>query len=282
MKKQALGKGLKAFLPEEYGILKEERFTELDLDQIKPNPAQPRRRFDPSSLAELAASIKTTGVLQPVVVVPENGYYKIIVGERRWRAAQKAGLKKIPALIRNFTRIQQHEASLIENLQREDLNPIEIAQAYQKLIQDLHYTQQDLAEKVGKDRTSVANYLRLLKLPPEVQDMLRQGQLSMGHARALIPLEDPHLQISTARQISKNKLSVRAVEKLSLKLKASPPKPPRPAADPDLLSVQENLLRSLGSKVNISGNQSKGVIKIYYYSLDELNDIYDRIKGENP
>jgi len=282
MKKQALGKGLKAFLPEEYGILKEERFTELDLDQIKPNPAQPRRRFDPSSLAELAASIKTTGVLQPVVVVPENGYYKIIVGERRWRAAQKAGLKKIPALIRNFTRIQQHEASLIENLQREDLNPIEIAQAYQKLIQDLHYTQQDLAEKVGKDRTSVANYLRLLKLPPEVQDMLRQGQLSMGHARALIPLEDPHLQISTARQISKNKLSVRAVEKLSLKLKASPPKPPRPAADPDLLSVQENLLRSLGSKVNISGNQSKGVIKIYYYSLDELNDIYDKIKGENP
>lgn len=282
MKKQALGKGLKAFLPEEYGILKEERFTELDLDQIKPNPAQPRRHFDPASLAELAASIKTTGVLQPVVVVPENGYYKIIVGERRWRAAQKAGLKKIPALIRNFTRIQQHEASLIENLQREDLNPIEIAQAYQKLIQDLHYTQQDLADKVGKDRTSVANYLRLLKLPPEVQDMLRQGQLSMGHARALIPLEDPHLQISTARQISKNKLSVRTVEKLSLKLKASPPKPPRPSADPDLLSVQENLLRSLGSKVNISGNQSKGVIKIYYYSLDELNDIYDKIKGENP
>jgi len=282
MKKQALGKGLKAFLPEEYGILKEERFTELDLDQIKPNPTQPRRSFDPASLAELAASIKSTGVLQPVVVVPENGYYKIIVGERRWRAAQKAGLKKIPALIRNLTRIQQHEASLIENLQREDLNPIEIAHAYQKLIQDLHYTQQDLADKVGKDRTSVANYLRLLKLPSEIQEMLRNGQLSMGHARALITLENPNLQISTARQITQNKLSVRAVEKLSLKLKASPPKPPRPPVNPNLLSVQENLLRSLGSKVNISGNQSKGVIKIYYYSLDELNAIFDKIKGENP
>jgi len=282
MKKQALGKGLKAFLPEEYGILKEERFTELDLDQIKPNPAQPRRSFDPASLAELAASIKSTGVLQPVVVVPENGYYKIIVGERRWRAAQKAGLKKIPALIRNLTRIQQHEASLIENLQREDLNPLEIAHAYQKLIQDLHYTQQDLADKVGKDRTSVANYLRLLKLPSEIQEMLRNGQLSMGHARALITIENPNLQISTARQITQNKLSVRAVEKLSLKLKASPPKPPRPPVNPNLLSVQENLLRSLGSKVNISGNQSKGVIKIYYYSLDELNAIFDKIKGENP
>lgn len=280
MKKQALGKGLKAFLPEEYGILKEERFTELDIDQIKPNPAQPRRRFDPESLAELTASIKSTGILQPVVVVPENGYFKIIVGERRWRAAQKAGLKKIPALIRNLTRVQQHEASLIENLQREDLNPIEIAQAYQKLMQDLHYTQQDLADKVGKDRTSVANYLRLLKLPPEVQDMLRQGQLSMGHARALVTLEDPLLQTSTARQIVQKKLSVRAVEKLSLKLKSSPPPSARPSMDPDLLALQERLLRSLGSKVNISGSPKKGVIKIFYYSLDELNDIYDKIRGE--
>ena len=191
MTKKALGKGLKAFLPEEYGILKEERFLDIAIDRLKPNPLQPRRRWDPESLEELAQSIREMGILQPIVVVPDEDSYTIIVGERRWRAAKKIGLQAIPVIIRNLTEAQQYEAMLIENLQREDLNPLEIATAYQKMIQEFSYTQEDVAKKVGKDRASIAIYLRLLKLPAEVQELIADGKLSMGHARALIPIEDP-------------------------------------------------------------------------------------------
>lgn len=279
MKKQALGKGLKAFLPEDYGILKEERFLELDIEQLKPNPLQPRLKFNPDSINELANSIKETGVLQPILVTPEKGYYKIIVGERRWRAAQKIGFKKIPVLIRSMTQEKQFEASLIENLQREDLNPLEIALAYQNMIGKLNCTQQEVAEKVSKDRASVANYIRLLKLPQEIQDMLADGTLSMGHARALISLEDPESQISIANQIVKKDLSVRDVEKMINKLKQKPEEKQGRPVDPDLLALQEEFLKALGTKVSISGNQDKGVIKIHYYSIDDLNRIYEKIKG---
>ena len=169
MKKKALGKGLGAFIPDEFSILKEERFAEVEIDEIKPNPFQPRVKFDEETIDELAASIRGSGVVQPVLVVPEDDHYKIIVGERRWRAAQKAGLKKIPVLIRNVPPDKQLEISLIENIHREELGPLEIAQAYQKLMQERNFTQQEVADKVGKDRASVANYLRLLKLPQEIQ-----------------------------------------------------------------------------------------------------------------
>ena len=172
MTKKALGKGLGAFIPEEFGIIKEERYAELDVDQLKPNPLQPRMKFDEKSIDELAQSIRESGVVQPVLVVQEDGQFKIIVGERRWRAAQKAGLKKIPVMIRNLPLAKQLEISIIENIHREDLNPLEIALAYQKMTQDLNYTQQEIADKVGKDRTSITNYLRLLKLPQEIQDAL--------------------------------------------------------------------------------------------------------------
>ena len=280
MKKKALGKGLEAFLPEEYRILKDERFAELEIEQLKPNPAQPRSHFDPTALEELALSIRETGILQPVLVVPEDDHYKIIVGERRWRAAQKAGLSKIPVLIRNMSQSQQYEASLIENLQREDLNPMEIALAYKRMAEDLALTQQQVAEKVGKDRASVANYIRLLKLPEEIQKMITQEKLSMGHARALITLEDPELQQTCARQISRNGLSVRNVEKLIQKLKQAPKEKKLAPQDPDLMAVQEDLLRHFGTKVAISGRSNKGVIKIHYYSLDDLNRIYEKIKGD--
>lgn len=279
MKKKALGKGLEAFLPEEYGILKEERFTELDIEQLKPNPDQPRTHFDPVALQELAASIRETGILQPVVVVPQDDHYKIIVGERRWRAAQQAGMKKIPVLIRNMSQIQQYEASLIENLQREDLNPIEIAGAYRKMSEDLGLSQQQIAAKVGKDRTSVANYIRLLKLPREIQEMLSTGQLSMGHARALVALEEPDLQLECARQASRRELSVRSVEKLIQKLRSAPRGKSETFLDPDLQAVQEELLKLLGTKVSISGKPGKGIIKIHYFSLEDLNRIYEAIKG---
>jgi len=277
MKRKALGKGLKAFLPEELGILKEERYADLGLDQLRPNPLQPRQKFSPESLEELAQSIKTSGLIQPIIVVPDGNDYRIIVGERRWRAAQKIGLKKIPVLIRIIPKEQQLEVSLIENIQREELNPIEIAHAYQKLIQELNYTQQQIAEKVGKDRTSVTNYLRLLKLPPEIQEELAENNISMGHARALIAIKDPEQQKYLCRLIVERTLSVRDVEKMINRAKVKPKKTQIP--DPDLLALQEELLKLLGTKVTIQGNQNKGTVKIYYYSLDDLNRIYELIKG---
>ncbi len=281
MTKKALGKGLKAFLPEEYGILKEERFLDIAIDRLKPNPLQPRRRWDPESLKELAQSIRETGILQPIVVVPEEDNYTIIIGERRWRAAKKIGLQTIPVIIRNLTEAQQHEAMLIENLQREDLNSLEIATAYQKMIQEFSYTQEDVAKKVGKDRTSIANYLRLLKLPDEVQELIADGKLSMGQARALIPIENPERQRSMALRIAKDSLSVREVEKWVRRLQSPSEKPPKAPMNPDLLIFQEELLKLLCTKVVISGDQNKGVLKIFYYTLDDLNRIYEKIKGVN-
>lgn len=279
MKKKALGKGLKAFLPEDYAILKEERYAELDIDQLKPNPLQPRMKFDQDSLDELARSIKESGVLQPILVVPAGNHYKIIVGERRWRAAQKIGLKTIPVIIRTIPKERQIEASLVENLQREDLNPLEIALAYQKLIKELNYTQQEVAEKVSKDRTSVANYVRLLKLPNEIQDMLGEGKISMGHARALINLENAEKQVFISRQIVQKNLSVRDVENKINRLKLKPPSEQGRAPDPDLLALQEEFIKLFGTKVSISGNQNKGIVKLYYYSMDDLNSLYEKIKG---
>jgi len=279
MKKKALGKGLKAFLPEDYAILKEERYAELDIDQLKPNPLQPRMKFDQDSIDELARSIKESGVLQPLLVVTAGNHYKIIVGERRWRAAQKIGLKTIPVIIRTIPEERQIEASLVENLQREDLNPLEIASAYQKLIKELNYTQQGVAEKVGKDRTSVANYIRLLKLPDEIQDMLGEGKISMGHARALINLENAEKQVFISRQIVQKNLSVRDVEKKISRLKHKTPSEQGQAPDPDLLALQEEFIKLFGTKVSISGNQNKGIVKLYYYSMDDLNSIYEKIKG---
>jgi ParB family chromosome partitioning protein len=278
MKKKALGKGLKAFIPEEYGILKEERYAELDIEKLRPSTLQPRLRFNDDSIDELASSMKESGVLQPVLVVPEGNHYTIIVGERRWRAAQKIGLKKIPSIIRKMPKAQQLETSLVENLQREDLNPLEVALAYQKLTQELNYTQQEIAEKVGKDRASVANYLRLLNLPKEIQDYLAEEKISMGHARALLAFESTKAQLSLARQIVQNQLSVRQVEKTIQKLKPGPQAEKHRSPDPDLMALQEELIRLLGTKVSISGSQNRGVIKIHYFSTDELNQIYEKIK----
>ena len=279
MMKKALGKGLDAFIPEEFGIIKEERYAELDVELLKPNPLQPRIKFDEGAIDELAQSIKETGIVQPVLVVPDDGQYKIIVGERRWRAAQKAGLKKIPAMIRNMAPEKQLEISMIENIHREDLNPVEIALAYQKMCSEWNYTQQDIAEKVGKDRTSITNYLRLLKLPQEIQESLIEENISMGHARTLLALEKPDLQLAAYRQIIDKGLSVRNTEKLVNRMKERPPRAQRSLEDPDLHALKEELLKMLGTKVVISGNRNKGALKIFYFSLDDLNRIFARIKG---
>lgn len=278
--KKALGRGIKAFIPEEFGILKNEKFAEVDIDLIKPNSEQPRVDFEDRAMAELAESIKEAGVLQPIVVVPEEGYYKIIIGERRWRAAQRAGLKKVPVLVRHIPKESQLEVSLIENLQREELNPIEIAFAYQRLMNELGYTHQDLAEKIGQDRTSVTNLLRLLKLPQEIQDDLRTSRLTMGHARAILAVEAVAGQLELARKIKLKGLSVREAEALASgrKIPGDRAKPKR-GIDPNLETVEEELLRALGTKVTIEGSAKKGVIKVHYFSLDDLNRIFDLIKG---
>jgi ParB family chromosome partitioning protein len=276
--KKALGKGIKAFIPEEYGILKEERLAELEIDQLTPSPLQPRMKFDDRAIDELAQSIRETGILQPIVAVLEDGKYRILIGERRWRAAQRAGLRRIPVLIRNIPKEQQLEVSLIENLQREELNAIEIALSFRKLTDELGYTQEEISDRVGKDRASVANYLRLLKLPTEIQEMLRDEIISMGHARALLGIETPKAQLEAARRIVKAGLSVREVEESVARLK-KPVLRRRVRIDPDLEAVQEDLIQRLGTKVAISGTPKKGLVKIFYFSLEELNRIIDFIKG---
>ena len=277
--KKALGKGIKAFIPEEYGILKEESYTELEVDELRPSPLQPRMRFDEKGIEELAQSIRKAGVLQPIIVIPEGEKFRILIGERRWRAAQKAGLRKVPVLIRNIPKEQQLEVSLVENLQREELNPIEIARAYKRLTEELGYTQEEVAEKVGKDRASVANFLRLLKLPSEIQESIQDGKISMGHAKVLLSVEDSKAQLDIVKRIIQKGLSVRATENLVAKFnkQLSPSRKRNP--DPNLEAVQEELLKALGTKVAISGNQKKGIINIFYYSLDELNRISEFIKG---
>ena len=279
MTKKALGKGLGVFLPDDYGILKDERYAEIEIEAVLPNPLQPRTKFKPESLDELAQSIRESGVIQPIVVVPEGESYKIIVGERRWRAAQKAGLRRIPALVRSIPKEKQLEVSLVENLQRENLNPLEVANVFQRMMDELGFSQEEVADRVGKDRSSVANYLRLLQLPQPVQDLLADDKLSMGHARALASLEDPAVQIDLAREIVRKSLSVRDVEKIVSRAKKSPAPAKKHDFDADLKSVEEDLVRILATKVTISGSRKRGTIKVLYYSLDDLNRIYDKLKG---
>ncbi len=279
MTKKALGKGLGAFIPEEFGILKEDRYAEVEIEKVQPNPQQPRTIFDDQSIEELARSIRETGVIQPVLVVPESDHYRLVVGERRWRAARKAGLRSIPVIIRNLTRDKQLEIQLIENIHRENLNPLEIARAFQQLSSELGLTQQEIADRVGKDRASVANYLRLLKLPEEIKNYILEGKLSMGQARALLALEETELQLQAARMVVEKQLSVRETEKLVQRYREKPPRAQKSLEDPDLRAVEEELVKFLGTKVTISGNRNKGAIRIFYFSLEDLNRIYDKIKG---
>ncbi len=279
MTKKALGKGLGAFIPEEFGILKEDRYAEVEIEKIRPNPRQPRTVFDEASIDELAGSIRETGIIQPLLVVPQDDYYQLVVGERRWRAAQKAGLRVVPVIVRNMPEDKQLEVSLIENIHREDLNPLEIAEAFERLVGQLGLTQQEIADKVGKDRASVANYIRLLKLPEDIKKFIREEKLFMGQARAILALEDEELQRKVALLTVEKSLSVRETEKLVQRYKEKPPRAQKSLEDPDLKALEEELIRWLGTKVTISGQRNKGTIRILYFSLEELNRIYDRIKG---
>ena len=271
--KTALGKGLDSLIPE-----RGEEIVYLDIERIFPGEQQPRKIFKDDSLRELAASIRERGVLQPVIVSRVgDGTFRLITGERRWRASSLAGLKKIPSLIKNVASKDSLEIALIENIQREDLNPIEAAEAFSRLIIEFNLTQEDLSDRVGKDRTTVANYLRLLKLPDEVRSYLYNGSLTMGHAKAVLALEGKATQIDAARRIIKKGLSVREAELLSKKMFGSPKT--QASKDPQISALEERLIKNLGTKVRIMNKGKKGKIEIEYYSFEELERLLDILLG---
>lgn len=268
------------------GASEGEKTVFLKVSQIEPNRDQPRKQFDEEALAELAESMKQYGVLQPLLVQKKGEYYEIIAGERRWRAAKLAKLKEVPVIVKDYTPQEIMEISLIENIQREDLNPIEEAAAYQRLIDEFHLKHEEIAARVSKSRTAITNSMRLLKLDKRVQLMLVEGEISGGHARALLSLEDKEAQYVAAEKIIENKLSVRETEKL-VKSLLNPKEPkkavsPEPTQDFIYKDIENKIREILGTKVNINRKDAnRGKIEIEYYSMDELErlmEIFGNIK----
>lgn len=265
-------------------IVEVEKEKYLNISLIEPNSSQPRKMFDEEQLNELASSIKSYGVLQPILVKKKDDHYELIAGERRWRAAKLAGLKEVPVIIREYTKQQTMEIALIENVQREDLNPIEEAKAYQMLIQEFGLKQEEVAERVSKNRATVTNSMRLLKLDERVQELLIQNRITGGHARTLLALEDGEQQYQVANKIMNNKLSVRETEKL-VKLLTKPPVKKEPKEEERDLSIfyhdlEDKLKTVMGTKVIINKkDKNKGRIEIEYYSSAELERIVELLQS---
>jgi ParB family chromosome partitioning protein len=284
-KRPALGKGLSALIPDAPEV--RSAISEVDIDRLSPNQFQPRVHLDDSRLEELSRSIKTNGVIQPIVVRRDGERFQIIAGERRWRAAMKAGLLRVPVAIREVEPGNERsllEMALIENIQREDLNPIEEALAYRRLANDFQLRQEDIADAVGKDRTSVANYLRLLRLPDEVRTDVASGTLSMGHARALLALSDEAEQRRLARDVINRNLSVRETESLVKKAaeggRAQPSPAPERPIDVHTRAAEDRLRLALGTQVRIRRMGTKGRIEIDFGSEDELIRLFDQLTSE--
>jgi ParB-like partition proteins len=293
--KDALGKGIRSLLQNinsdlktTTGALKSDvaeavtGVLRIPVDQIEPNPRQPRHDFDETALNELATSIKLHDIVQPITVSQApNGKYRLISGERRWRAAKLAGLKDVPAYIRQANDQELLELALLENLQREDLNAVEIALSYKRMMEELNYTQEQVAERMGKERSTVANYIRLLKLPPDIQVAVRRGEVSMGHARALINVDTVDKQLYIFNEIRSRGLSVRQTEELVRKMykTGSPVKESvKPSLPPAYKKIEDNLASHFSTKVKLNHNKSgHGNISIEYYSIQELNKILDQI-----
>ena len=254
--------------------------TMVKLSMVEPNGEQPRKNFDEDSLLELAESIKQFGLLQPIIVQDRKNHYEIIAGERRWRAAKMAGLKEIPVIIKNLTNQEIVEISLIENIQREDLNPIEEAQAYKRLLEEFNLKQDEVAERVSKSRTAVTNSMRLLKLCDEVQQMVVNEMISTGHARALLSIEDPEEQYMIAQKVFDEKMSVREVEKLvkDLHKPEKAPKKENKSLEVIYQNIENRLKESLGTKVSISPkNNGAGKIEIEFYNHDDLDRLMEQL-----
>lgn len=294
-KRRALGRGLSALLPQQ-----EERpderavasqsparardYARAQIEDIHPSPDQPRRRFDDDELDELAQSIRTYGVIQPLVVSPRAaGGFALVAGERRWRASQRAGLHEVPVVIQDLEPRESFERALVENIQRSDLNAIEEAEAYRRLVEDFGYTQDEVAARVGKERSSVANSLRLLKLPKSVRAMVEERSLSMGHARALLALDDEQAIQTAARKVAAENMSVRAAEALVRRElrgdQDTERAAPAPAKTPAVRDLETRLERSLGARVALRerGRKGGGTIEIRYADLDDLDRLLDRL-----
>lgn len=272
--KRRLGRGLGALIPE--AIESESEVREVAISRIEPNPFQPRVNFDEARLKELADSIKEHGVVQAVILAPaEEGKYILVAGERRYRAARLAGLDRIPAVVREFSRSDMLEIALIENLQREDLNPLEEATAYHRLMEEFNMTQEELARRIGKSRSAIANTVRLLSLPQAVKQALIRGEITAGQARPLLAIPDENLQREMARQIIARGMSARDAERLATRIqqrdKGATPMPRHPAPDPLRRELENSLQRRLGTKVRINRVKDGGTIEIYYYGDDDLD-----------
>ncbi|MEX0804546.1 MAG: ParB/RepB/Spo0J family partition protein [Candidatus Binatia bacterium] len=284
LQKTGLGKGLSALIPVTpepvREVTRENPKSEVEIDKIIPSPFQPRRTFDDAKLQELAMSIRNQGIIQPLVVRPKGERFELIAGERRWRAAMKAGLSKVPVVVREASDHDALQLALIENLQREDLNPIEEANGYRRLQEEFQWSQEEMAEKVGKSRPAVANAMRLLSLPAEVQQEIASGNLPAGQARALLGLQSESTILTAYREVIAKALSTRETEKLVRNLKLGRRRRREsPNMDPDLRSLVEDLQRTLGTKVRLlpKARTNKGKIEIEYYTLPDLERIIETI-----
>lgn len=282
--KRRLGKGLGALIPD--AVSTDAEKTEIKLDKIKPNPFQPRRTFDDEKLSELASSIKEHGVIQAVVVTKSGteDQYLLVAGERRCRAARIAGLTSVPAVVKSLDKSTMLEIALIENLQREDLNPVEEARAYRKLMQEYSYTQDELSKRIGRSRPSIANSLRLLSLPEEVLNSLIIGELTPGQVRPLLSIDDQEVQQEFATRIIEDKLSAREVERIVDKdVKGTAPRKAKKnekTLDPEREELQLQIQRNLGTKVKLKQNNNGGTIEIYYYSNEDLERLIEKLVPE--
>jgi ParB family chromosome partitioning protein len=273
MNKRGLGRGLGALLSST--PVEAENLLEISVDEVEPNPNQPRKSFNAAAISELASSLKTSGMIQPVVVRRAGSGYQLVAGERRWRAAREAGLERIPAILRDVTDAESLELALVENLLREDLNPIEEAEAYQRLLADFAWTQEQLAGRVGKDRSTIANALRLLRLPAIVQEDLREGRLTMGHARALLSLTTEADQLKLRTEILAHSWSVRATEETVERRRKAPPAAPHRSAE--VRALEDALQRALMTRVRIVGSPRNGRIEVTYATAEELERISEML-----
>jgi ParB family chromosome partitioning protein len=283
-KRPALGRGLSALIPDGSAPSVSERALDVDTDLLRPNAFQPRTTMDEGKIEQLARSIRANGIIQPIVVRrADGGGYEIVAGERRWRASQRAGLLKVPVVVRDIPDDKLLAAALIENIQREDLNPIEEAHAYRRLSDEYQLTQEQIADAVGKDRSSIANYVRLLKLPQEIRTALGSGALSMGHARALLAIADESSQLRISREVAAKSLSVRETE--ALVKKTTNPVPAKEPVEKDVhtRAAEEKLRFALGTRVRIERKRKGGQIEIEFGSEDELQRIFEMLSApEHP
>ena len=279
MTKRPLGRGLSSLIATDSPLADNDEIRDIEIDLIRPGQQQPRTTFDEDKLQELAQSIRTSGIIQPLLVRPRGGLFELVAGERRWRAAQLAGMPRVPAIIREIADDKLLELALIENIQRQELNPIEEANAYKRLIESLNLTQEEVAQRVGRDRTFVTNYLRILKLPSEIQFLLESEKLSFGHARALLGLTDVILQRRYAQKIVKHNWSVRETERrikhASQEARPTATQPSR-QTDPNIRAAEAKLRRHLGTQVQIVPGRGgvSGKIEIEYYSALDLDRLY--------